>query len=66
MNEELENIEMEQSISEDEFNEYDEPVFDKNQELEMYGAIPVEAVVAPQTHGVEENYEVGDKNVQEG
>lgn len=65
MNEELEIEEMEPSISEEQFNDYDEPIFNENEELEMYGEIPVEAVIAPQTHGVEENYEVGDTYIQE-
>lgn len=46
--------------------ENDEPVLTEDQEKELYGEIPEEATsVVPQTHGVEENYETGDKNIQE-
>lgn len=45
------------------FNEYDEPELTKEQELEMYGDMPIDAPLEPQTHGEEEAYETGDKNI---
>lgn len=47
------------------FYENDEPILTEEQEKEIYGEIPEEAIEAPQTHGVEEAYEVGDKNIQQ-
>lgn len=34
--------------------------------IAKYGEPPKDAPVAPVTHGVEEAYEVGDKNIQKG
>lgn len=48
------------------FGEYDEPVLTENQEKEIYGEIPEVVPEIPQSHGVEENYETGDTNIQEG
>lgn len=47
----------EEEVIEEVFNEYDEPVFTEEQELEMYGDKPEDATLIPQTHEVEENYE---------
>ena len=44
-------------------NEYDEPELTKEEEIEMYGEIPEEAPLIPESHGEEETYEVGDKNI---
>ena len=48
-----------------EFGEYDEPVLTEDQEKEIYGEIPEDGPIIPQTHGVEENYETGDEDIQE-
>lgn len=47
----------------EEFNEFDEPEFTEEQELEMYGEKSEDAPMIPQTHGEEENYEIGDKDI---
>lgn len=47
----------------EEFNEFDEPVLTEDEEKEMYGDKPEEVLDAPQNHGVEEAYEIGDENV---
>lgn len=49
----------------EEFGEYDEPVLTEEQEQEMYGEKPEDAPEEPQSHKVEEAYEVGDKDIQE-
>ena len=49
----------------EEFDEYDEPEITVEQETEMYGEKPEEAIEMPQTHGVEEAYEIGDEEVGE-
>lgn len=45
------------------FNEYDEPEFTKEQEIEMYGDIPDEVPDIPQSHEEDEAYETGDQNI---
>lgn len=45
------------------FNEYDEPILTEEQELEMYGDKPEDAPVTPESHEVEEAYEIGDTNL---
>lgn len=52
-------------MEEEVFEESDEPLLTEEEEKEIYGDIPEEVSDIPQTHGVEENYEVGDKNVPE-
>ena len=47
------------------FYENDEPILTEEQEKEIYGEIPEDGPIIPQTHGVEENYETGDKNIQQ-
>lgn len=51
---------------ETDFGEYDEPELTKEEEKEIYGEIPEVVPEIPQSHGVEEAYEVGDTNIQEG
>lgn len=49
--------ELKEEVFEEVFNEYDEPEFTEEQELEMYGEKPEDAALIPQSHGVEEDYE---------
>lgn len=45
----------------EEFNEYDEPEFTQEEEIKMYGEVPTNiSIEAPQYHGVNEAYEIGD------
>lgn len=54
-----------EEVKEDEvvFNDYDEPEFTEEQELEMYGPKPETAPTIPQSHGEDEAYEIGDTNI---
>jgi len=46
-------------------NEKDIDEMTEEEIIAVYGAPPEDIPVGPKTHGVEEAYETGDKNIQE-